>query len=79
MQYRNTLVCFITIFLYKHGVFAKNISVDLKITLPAYAVAVESAILDDASTCRKELDTFRNAIDTKNSWSLKSKNTLFNI
>lgn len=55
------------------GVYGKNVSDILKSTLPAYTVATESRMLDVSSNCRKELDIFREAIETRKLWSLKSK------
>lgn len=44
-------------------------------TLPAYVIASRAGLLN--STCGKELHHFKDAIDTRILWSLKSK--IFNI
>ncbi|VVC35998.1 Hypothetical protein CINCED_3A011760 [Cinara cedri] len=43
----------------------------MKITLPAYAVANESFILSNSSSCRRNLEVFATAINNRESWSMK--------
>ncbi|XP_044001051.1 nose resistant to fluoxetine protein 6-like [Aphidius gifuensis] len=38
---------------------------------PAYSISVKAGVLNESSECRKELDTFRDAVDNKKLWGLK--------
>lgn len=44
----------------------------LKKTSPIYAIAINTNILANISLCKSELDLFRDGVDKKKLWSLKS-------
>lgn len=72
MRCLNILVVFL-FFVNNCEVLGDNIEDNLRGNYPAYAVASESSILGISNACRRQLDIFKDAIDTKILWSLKSK------
>lgn len=52
---------------------ARNLSDVIQHTLPAYAIASKADILPQSSTCRKELSLFKEGVDKRILWSLRSK------
>ncbi|XP_050436427.1 nose resistant to fluoxetine protein 6-like isoform X2 [Adelges cooleyi] len=72
MKTKIVSILLILFFLYKRRVSGEHVDSDIFMTtLPAYAVAAESQILESSSSCRNQLQTFHDAIDNKERWSLK--------
>lgn len=46
-------------------------------TLPAYALAIIGKTSLDASNCSRQLDAFRDAVDHRKLWALKSQYKIF--
>ncbi|XP_044001026.1 nose resistant to fluoxetine protein 6-like [Aphidius gifuensis] len=62
---------FIILFIDKYRVFGNYESDILTRIYPAYSISMKSGVLNESSECRKELDTFRDAVDNKKLWGLK--------
>lgn len=69
---------FIILFIDKYKVFGNYESDILMRIYPAYTISVKSGVLNESSECRKELDTFREAVDNNKLWGLKSNLILNN-